>query len=322
MSPTSATARRWIADWARRRLSLRLGRGLAVCSVALVSLQAEVRVVGSDVLGPNFTQAFLELGARARTELRVTLDGSLPARGQLVAGSADLGLLIAGPGAAGAPLPVSLHSVAWGYLAVAVVVPTGNPVAELSVPQLAAIFGSLESTSVQRWGELGLDEPLWQSRNVSFHAPAPVSGLAHDLFRHGVLQNRPLRENLTFHSTSAELIQAVASTPNAIGFVPLASADAAGVRILPIAVKRSGTAYRPEAAALHRGDYPLGLPLRLVFRRSAVEELQPLLQMLLAEEGAALVRAAGFVPLPPEVRREVARELAMLAGPQNSAAEK
>ena len=279
-------------------------------------------MVGSDALGPNFTQGLLELGARVRTELRVTLDGSLPAQGRLVAGNAELGLLITGPDAAAAPLPESLHSVAWGYWAVAVVVPAGNPVVELSLPQLAAIFGALESTSVQRWGELGLDDPLWQGRSVSFHAPAPVSGLAHDLFRYGVLQNRPFREKLTFHPTAAELIQAVASTPNAIGFVPLAGAEAAGIRILPLAVKRMGTAYRPEAEALHRGDYPLRLPLRLVFRRSAVTELQPLLQALLAEEGAALVRAAGFVPLPPEVRREVAREMAMLAGPQNSAAEK
>lgn len=231
-------------------------------------------------------------------------------------GNADLGLLIAGPDAA--PLPASFYALPWAYFAVAVVVPDGNPVTELSVPQLAAIFGSLESTSAQRWGELGLDDALWRSRAVGVHAPVPAAGLTHDLFRHVVLGNRLFRGKIAFHATPGELIQTVASAPGGIGFVPLGSADAVGIRVLLLRVQATGSAHRPDAAVLHRAAYPLCLPLRFVFRRSAAAQLQPLLKVLLAEEGSALVRAAGWTPLPTEVRREVARELAKLAEPQNN----
>lgn len=286
----------------------------------LVAVQAEIRVVGSDVLGPLFTQGLSDVGARAHLDLRVMLDGSLPAQGQLLADNADLALLIAGPDAA--PWPEAFETIPWAYFGVGVVVPAGNPVPALSVLQLAAIFGALESTSIQRWGDLRPGDLLWQNRSISFHAPSPSGGLAHDLFRYVALRNRPFRKNLTYHATSDEVLRAVSSTPNAIGFVPLPTVQVVGARIVPMVTSAQGAAYHPEAAALHRGDYPLRLPLRWVFRRSSAARLQPLLQRLLAEEGAALATAAGLVPLPPEARREIAADLASRVRDQNSASEK
>ena len=276
--------------------------------------------MGSDLLGPGFSQGLIEMGARLRLDLRVTMDGSLPAQGRLQSGAADLGLLLLGPDAA--PPPEGYCSVPWAYWAVAVVVPVGNPIQAISLRQLASMFGPLESNSVQRWGELGLANPVWADRGLGLHVPIPSTGLTHDFFRHAVLGNRPYREKTTFHATPREALRSIA--PIGIAVVPLAGIDETGdgVRILAIAVADKAVAHRPEAAALHRGDYPLRLPLGLSFPRSSAGRLLPLLQSLLSEEGVALAGAAGLIPLPPEVRRELADGLAKQAEDQTSAAAK
>ena len=165
-------------------------------------------------------------------------------------------------------------------------------------------------------------DPAWADRNVSFHVPDPASGLAHDLFRHVVLKNRSFREGIVFQAKPGDLLRSLPA--NGLGFVPWSALAVGGsaVRVVPIAVAADGAAHGPDAIALHRGDYPLRLPLWLVFRSANAAQLRPLLQALLAEEGAALATAAGFVPLPPDVRREVAVDLAKEPGRQISASEK
>ena len=81
MNQTSAKVNRRGVTSVLRRLAGGLGGVLSVCCFVLAPARAEVRVVGSDVLGLTFTQELHELGGRANVELRVTLDGSLPAQG-------------------------------------------------------------------------------------------------------------------------------------------------------------------------------------------------------------------------------------------------
>ena len=85
------------------------------------------------------------------------------------------------------------------------------------------------------------------------------------------------------------------------GFPPLRTED---WKIVPIARDQTGRAYQPTAINVHRGDYPLNWPLRLVFRRNDVESLYPLLRFLLSDEIATELLKAGMVPLPEAVRRE------------------
>ena len=72
---------------------------------------------------------------------------------------------------------------------------------------------------------------------------------------------------------------------------------------LAIALQTSGRAYQPTEINVHRGDYPLNWPLRLVFRRADVETLYPLLRFLLSDGVAQELRGVGMVPLPEAVRR-------------------
>jgi hypothetical protein len=273
----------------------------------LVPARAELKVVGTDLLGSPFTTGLLDAGVRARIALRVTLDGSLPGLTQLQAGSADLGLFLLHPGAP--PPPASLRVVPLAYLAVAVAVHDENPLATISLGQLSSVFGTRTHGSIQRWSELGVGEPLL-NRPISIYAPASTSGLAHDLFQHVVLGERAFRESLQLHANTDELIATAASNPGALAVIPWPPASTLrGLKLVRISKDSGALSFSPEATALHRGDYPLRLPLWLVFRDEVRAELTPLLRILLSDQGAALLAEAGLVAVPPEIRAEVIQEL-------------
>lgn len=280
---------------------------VALSLASAVPVRAYLRVVGTDLLGSAFTAGLSDAGIRARIDLRVTLDGSVPGLSKLQTGSAGLGLFFLPPGAQ--PPAAPLRALPLAYLAVAVVAHAENPLANISLRQLASVFGPRDPGAIQRWGDLVLGDS-WQTRPVVPHAPAPAGGLAHDLFRHAVLGERSFRENLQLHANADELIATAASNPGALAFIPWPVTNAPrGLKFVPISKDAVSPAYSPEARALHRGDYPLRLPLWIVFRGEACTELAPLLRILLSEEGAGLLAAAGVVPLPPEIRTELALEL-------------
>jgi len=294
--------------WSRFVRAAAVGaQGIGVIALAQLGCigaaeRTALRIVGSDVLGADFTQRLFAAGSQARLNLHVTLDGSLPAAGRLQQGTADAGLLILAPGSA--TFPVGFRRVPLAYFAVAVVAAAENPLDRITPGQLTAVFGPRETATAPRWGDLGLAEP-WATRAISLHAPAPAGGLAHDLFRHLVLGGRPLRDTVVLHKEGGQAVApAVAARPGAIGFLPATDALSAGLKILAVGVTESSPAFRPEARALHLGRYLLRLPLELVYRETASPELAAFLQLALGEQGAALFASSGLIPSPAEARAE------------------
>jgi phosphate transport system substrate-binding protein len=52
------------------------------------------------------------------------------------------------------------------------------------------------------------------------------------------------------------------------------------VRLVRVAVRAGEPAFSPTPENLSSGDYPLALPLQIVFRREATARLRPLLKFL------------------------------------------
>lgn len=291
------------AKRARRTLSPRFL--VLLLAVVLGSARGEIRVVGCDLLGPAFTQGLLDAGLRHRSELRVAFDGSLPGASRLEAGTADLGFLVS---ASDARESVgALESRPLAYFAVAVVVAAETPLARITLGQLAEVFGPREGAPRLRWSDLMVADHAGGGP-IELHAPAPDSGLTHDLFRRGVLGGRSLRDTVRQQHDSVVLGRAVAAGPKALAFMAVPSASAAGLKIVPVATDARSPAFAPEPVELHAGRYPLRVTLRLVFRREARAQLAPLLGYLASDDAAERLRVGGWIPLPREVREEVARE--------------
>jgi hypothetical protein len=289
----------------RARPTLRPRFLALLLAVVFESARGEIRVVGCDLLGPAFTQGLLEAGLRHRCEVRVAFDGSLPGSSRLEAGTADLGFLLS---ASDAKESVGvLESRPLAYFAVAVVVAAETPLARITLGQLAEAFGPREGAPRLRWSDLMVADHAGGGA-IELHAPAPDSGLTHDLFRRVVLGGRSLRDTVHQQNDSVVLGRAVAASPKALAFMAVPPANAVGLTIVPVATDARSPAFAPDPVELHAGRYPLRLTLRLVFRREARAQLASMLGYLASDDAAERLRLGGWIPLPREVREEAARE--------------
>jgi phosphate transport system substrate-binding protein len=285
--------------------------GLVLCASVAATLRADVRVVGTDLLGMPFSQA-LYAAAPNRIVLALAFDGSKPGLAELSAGRADLALFTATPeletvAARFATLTVAYHRVL-------VLAPRGCPLEQISLAQLVAIFARSDLPAPQRWAELGATG-AWAEAPIAAVAPEVGVGFALEFFRRGALRDAPLRATIARYRSPAELARLLSGESRALAIAGSPPENSAAVKI--IAVSTSGSAagsatepaFLPTPENLHSGDYPLRLPLKIAYRREAAGELGPLLRFLAGDGAAPHFEAAGLVPLPPAQR---ARQLAAL----------
>ena len=267
---------------------------------------ADVRVVGSDLLGLEFSQALYACAVREGIPLAVALDGSRPGYDQLKSGRADLGLLTLPAGENPDPAWFTAVSLAWHR--VVVIVAAATPLARVTLADLAAVFGADVPVSYNRWGDLGL-RGEWEGRPVTALAAAQGAGLSEQIFRHLILQDRPLKSPLGRYTSAADLAFRLEGDGRVLALAAALPAQVAGLKLLPVAVRAEDPAFSPTPENLQSGDYPLRLALRVVFRRTAALRVLPVVSFILSEEVARVLERAELVPAPMSVRRQHALAL-------------
>lgn len=280
--------------------------GLVVGLVAaLTACAAEIRITGSDLIGPGL-KTVLETFARENdVHIVQRFQGSRPGFDQLRSGDADLGLFVLAPGET---LPVDPYiSRVIAYHPVIFVVPTANPLKELTAAQVRGIFAATGGENLSNWGELGLTAE-WRTRAISVQAVDQREALTVQLLRRLALEGAELKA-LTGSASLARVLERVKSSDNAIGLVPLVPAPDSGLRPLAFAASVKDSAHLPTSENLHDGSYPLRVPLYVVFRREAAPRLLVLLRHLLSDECGEVLARAAFVPLPVGPRNQLVFEL-------------
>jgi DNA-binding transcriptional LysR family regulator len=111
-----------------------------VASLSFATAGAELRVVGTDLLGVDFSRALYEYGGRHDLLLTLAFDGSRPGLDQLRAGRADLALFVLPPDEPAAL--AGCESAPLAFHRVVVLVPPAAPLAQVSLEQLGGIFGA------------------------------------------------------------------------------------------------------------------------------------------------------------------------------------
>lgn len=204
-----------------------------------------------------------------RTDLAMA---SRPVNAREVQAARDQGLGVLD--APGQELVVALDGVA-------VIVHPDNPLRELRVAQVRALFDG----SVRNWSQVG-----GRGGAVRVHARDAESG-TFDTFRGLVLGQRPLRADATRYESTRELAAAVAADPSAIGFVGIAGVG--GARALAIA--DAGVALMPEAFRIAVEDYPLSRRLYLYQAANASPLAREFGRFVLSTDAQALIERNGFV---------------------------
>lgn len=286
------------------RSGLRLAPFFLLLSLFSPLNAADLRVVGSDLLGIEFSKGLYAFAGPERLPLSIAFDGSRPALERLKSGRADLAILLL-PESETESL-ASFISLIVGYQRILVFVPAAYPLEQLSLDQLARVFDGGITGRPMRWSELGIAGELGAG-NIAPLAPEPGGALTTELFRRLVLQGRPCAgeryptpEAFAAHFRHESRVLALAGVAPRIGV---------RARLLAIATRTGEPAFLPTPENLHTGDYPLRLAVRLVVRPEAKATARHLLRFLAGEASAPLWESAAITPLPSTARGQNEREL-------------
>jgi phosphate transport system substrate-binding protein len=176
--------------------------------------------------------------------------------------------------------------------AIAVIIHPENPVNQLTLEQVSAIFRG-EYTNWQELG--GEDRPIVKvsrETNSGTHVY-----FLEEVIRLGNEDNHEIFAAETLLLPSSEgIISEVSDNPNAIGYDGLGYVTE-HVKVVAIA-KTTGEDYvMPSADSVNSGLYPISRDLYMYTRKDPSEAVQAYLEWILSPEAQKIVTELGFVPV-------------------------
>lgn len=184
------------------------------------------------------------------------------------------------------------HSWPFAMDAVVIIVHPANPISRMTYAQIGEVF----SGRVRSWQKLGAGrgeiEPFVLSRNA---------GTAEYLLR-TVIGDTVFTASAQRCSTSAQLVELVASRRQAVGFVGLAWANEK-VKALEIAADSAATYVPPYQGFIYRGDYPLRRAIYVMSSDVGYAGLATgFITFLTSAQGQKIVTNSGLVPVTMPVK--------------------
>lgn len=184
----------------------------------------------------------------------------------------------------------------------AVIVHPDNPISELTVDQIGAIFRG----DVQNFSEVGGPD-----REITLYGRQSNSG-TFVYFRKNILGGEDYSENMRRMNGNAAIVENVKGDPSGIGYAGVGyivndeGETTDEVKALNVATGPDAPAAAPtNADAVARGEYPIARPLYNVVSRSAYENneiVREYVNFALSERGQEIATEIGFYPLSPEYR--------------------
>ncbi|MER3544345.1 MAG: hypothetical protein C4311_06995 [Chloroflexota bacterium] len=168
--------------------------------------------------------------------------------------------------------PEGMWAMPVAVTGVAVVVHPSNPLRALTLAQLRSLFKG-EITS---WAQLGSF-----AQNVVVLSREDGSGIRR-AFESQVMGEQRVTLTAAIMPQDTAVIEAVAATPGAIGYISSASIDQ---RVNVVAIE----GVLPSSRSLADGSYPISTPIYFVSRGEPVGEARAFLQFLLSREGQTLI---------------------------------
>lgn len=179
-----------------------------------------------------------------------------------------------------------------GFDGLAVYVHAHNPLTEVSLEQLAEIFG--EGGKITRWAELGIAIPGVADDTIVRVSRQSSSG-TYEFFRDHVLGKRDFKLGSRDMNGSKEVVELVGTTKTAIGFSGMAYSTAA-VKMLSVSAKAGEPAYEPNVANTVAKLYPLARSLHLYTLGEPEGAVRDFIEWILSPAGQKILEDNGYVP--------------------------
>jgi phosphate transport system substrate-binding protein len=213
-------------------------------------------------------------------------------------------------------------AVAIAQDAVAVYVNQDNPVSQLTLSQVDAIFSSTRkrgSADIREWGQLGLDG-TWEHAGIQLYGRDHRSTGTLPFFKQVVMQGGDFKKNLIPEPGSASVIMAVGKDRLGIGYSGIGFQTSA-VKAVALSEGPGTPSIAPSIESVMDGQYPLSRPLYLYVNKNPKEPWEPkileFLRFINSREGQETVARTGVYPLSST---QVATNLTLLQKDQLQAA--
>jgi phosphate transport system substrate-binding protein len=184
-----------------------------------------------------------------------------------------------------------------GYDALAIYVHKDNPLNEITIDQLAAIFA--EGSKINKWSELGVKVP--GNDDSIIRVSRQSSSGTYEFFREHVLKNKDFKLGSRDMNGSKEVVELVANTPSAIGYSGMGYATPA-VKMLKVASGPGQPYYAPSVEATLNKTYPIARSLQVYTLGEPEGHVKKYIDWIMSNAGEKIVEATGYVPLPAALR--------------------
>ena len=276
--------------------------------------------IGSDTLN-NLMTLWAEAFQKQYPAVKIQIEGkgSSTAPPALISGTAQLGPM----SRLMKPEELDAFEKQYGYKptpirvavdGLAVFVNKDNPLTELTMPQVDAIFSKTRkgglADDMTTWGQLGLTG-AWASRPISLFGRNSASG-TYGYFKEHALYKGDYKDTVKEQPGSAAVVQGITADKYAIGYSG-AGYKTSDVKSLKLAAKTGGAFVTDDADNVYFGTYPLARFLYVYVNKAPDKPIGPLvrefLTFVLSKEGQEIVVKDGYLPL---LGKHVAEELPKL----------
>jgi len=184
-----------------------------------------------------------------------------------------------------------------GYDALAVFVHKDNPLEEISLEELAEIYG--EKGTIDRWSQLGVEMPPGRDK-IIVTSRQSNSG-TYFYFREVVVgKKRDFRLGTIDLHGSKEVAELVGRTINAIGYTGMGYVTPE-IKMLRISKRKGEKAITASIETVLNGTYPVARPLLIYTCGQPPQHVQKFIDWIYMSEAQNLLRQSGFVPLKTEI---------------------
>lgn len=182
-----------------------------------------------------------------------------------------------------------------GYDALAIFLHHDNPLGEISLEQLAGIYG--DGGEITRWTDLGIEVPGCQGQEIVVVSRQNNSG-TYAYFREAVLEKSDFKLGTRDMHGSKDVVDLVEKTPCAIGYSGLAYATD-HINLPCVSRDTGGACTVPTVETAVDGSYPIARPLFMYTNGEPTGVVGEYLNWIKSDEGQCIILAKGYAPANP-----------------------
>ena len=180
-----------------------------------------------------------------------------------------------------------------GYDALVVFLHPNNPITDLSIEQLAEIYG--DGGSYTKWTDLGVEVPGCKDQTIVVVSRQNNSG-TYVYFRETVLGKGDFRLGTRDMHGSKDVVDLVENTPCAIGYSGLAYAND-HVKLACISQETGGACVSPSVETASDGSYPIARSLLMYTSGEPGGYVGAYLNWIKGEAAQCIIRNIGYAPI-------------------------